>query len=321
MGSAKLTKGPQTGTPPTLQQVAIDRLQIDAAYQRATDGPHSRRIIVGMVKEWKWNLCQPLAVSRRADGSLFVLDGQHRLTGARERGDIPYLPCVIVSDLDGKGEAKAFVDLNTRRQRLSQLDIFTGMLAAGDENAKATAALLEETGWRIVRSANTQGFKPGDLTCAPMLARQIKAKGTRVVRQALQNLRAAYPQTPVTSTANMLQALIRLAERRVGDARVVDCLSRKSPGLWIGEGADIAEIEGESRVNGIALAIERTIKGAPAIRQPSRPPMPATPAARPIVDVLPDEDGKTWCDQCDARVTPAAAKACNSRFCSLRKVA
>ena len=213
--AGKLERGPQTGTPPTLEQVSIERLQIDGAYQRAVEGFHSRRIIVGMVKEWKWNLCQPLVVSRRADGSLFVLDGQHRLSGARERGDIPYLPCVIVSDLDDKGEAKAFVDINTRRQRLSQLDIFTGMLAAGDEDAKKTSALLEETGWRIVRSANTQGFKPGDLTCAPMLAKQIKIKGDRIVRRALSNLRAAYPATPVTSTANMLQALIRLADRRI----------------------------------------------------------------------------------------------------------
>jgi hypothetical protein len=36
--------------PPTLEWVATDRLAVDDAYQRATDTPGSRRIILGMLK-------------------------------------------------------------------------------------------------------------------------------------------------------------------------------------------------------------------------------------------------------------------------------
>ena len=108
-----MARGPQKGAPPSLEFVALDRLRIDDAYQRATDGPHSRKIVIGMVKEWDWSLCQPLVVSRRLDGSLWILDGQHRHAGALERGDIPHLPCVVLPALAPTDEARAF----TRERR------------------------------------------------------------------------------------------------------------------------------------------------------------------------------------------------------------
>jgi hypothetical protein len=118
------------GSPPTLEWIAVERLAIDESYQRATDSPASRRLINRIKQGWNWSFCQPLVVSRRTDGSLFVIDGQHRLSGAIGRGDIPHLPCVVVTDAD---EAQTFIALNTQRQKLSQGDIFNAMLAAGDD--------------------------------------------------------------------------------------------------------------------------------------------------------------------------------------------
>lgn len=237
----KVTRGPQTGAPPSLEQVPIERLQVDPAYQRATDTSLSRRIIAGMVKEWKWPLCQPLVVSRRADGALYVLDGQHRLEGARQRGDLPYLPCVILGSLGESDEARAFVDLNTQRQRLSQTDIFNGLLAAGDAGAKRLVELLEETGWRILRSTNTQKMKPGDLTCAPMLVRELGWSGESTVRSALQALRTAYPAQPVTNVANMLKALVQLFKNYPGHEpqQVAQVLALRSPIAWAKAASDL----------------------------------------------------------------------------------
>ncbi|MFC0204697.1 hypothetical protein [Novosphingobium soli] len=236
------TAGPQKGAPPSLEWIAVDRLNVDAAYQRATDGPNSRKVIFGMVKEWDWALCQPLVVSRRADGSLYVLDGQHRKEGAEERGDIPHLPCVVVSDRDRAGEAETFVALNTRRQKLSQADIFNGMLAAGDESAKATQILLQETGWRIRSHGASSAYHPGDLGCAPMLARAVAAHGEAVVRNALTALREAYPDKAVTTAATLLKALIAIyrdGDLNGGDPDLfIETLSDAEPGDWELHGMD-----------------------------------------------------------------------------------
>ena len=246
--------------PPTLEWVAVDRLSVDPAYQRAIDGGHSRKIIFGMVKCWDWALCQPLVVSRRQDGGLFILDGQHRHAGAVERGDIPHLPCVILSGCDVAGEAETFVALNTRRQKLSQADIFSGMLAAGDPIAKATAELLDQTGWRIRGHATTTAYHPSDLACAPMLTKACKAHGEAVVRNALTTLREAYPDTPVRNSATLLKALIAIY--RDGDLDgldpdlFIDTLGECDPADWEAAGHDMRRKRPVlSRIEGISAAM------------------------------------------------------------------
>jgi len=240
MSAAKNPKpakaGPIEGAPPSLEWVAIDRLHVDGEYQRSVEGSKSRAIIYGMVKCWNWSLCQPLVVSRRADGSLFILDGQHRHSGALERGDIPHLPCVILPGLAVAAEAETFVALNTRRQRLEQSDIFKGMLAAGDTDAAAIAAMMRETGWRLARTKNSAAWKPGDLQCAPMLVKVVRAFGQAPVRNALTALREAYPNRAVTNSSTLLKALI-LVYRGTGleggdpDA-FIEALGEVDPADW-----------------------------------------------------------------------------------------
>jgi hypothetical protein len=204
---------PVIGAPPTLEWIAVERLAIDESYQRATDGPHSRKLIGRISQCWNWHLCQPLVLSRRLDGSLFVIDGQHRLSAAIVRGDIPHLPCVVVSGQSGEDEARTFVQLNTQRQRLSQSDIFNGLLAAGDEVAKRAACLLAETGWRQTRTSSDR-WRPGELFCAPMIVKALKTEGEIVVRNALTSLREAYETAPVRNTSVMLKALFLIFRRK-----------------------------------------------------------------------------------------------------------
>ena len=206
----KVERGPVRNVPPTLEWIAVERLQVDPAYQREVDGPHSRKIVSGMIKGWDWALCQPLVVSRRVDGGLFILDGQHRHRGACERGDIPHLPCVILSDVDHEGEAAAFVALNTKRQRLNQGDIFLALLAAGDDEAVIIADLLATTGWRQTKTRNTDRWEAGDLNCAPMLVKAMKTHGEAVIRNALAALGEAYSGRPVSCSATLLRALMNI---------------------------------------------------------------------------------------------------------------
>jgi ParB-like chromosome segregation protein Spo0J len=69
---------------------------------------------------WDWSLCQPLAVAKRDDGGLMVVDGQHRLEAARLRGDIEDLPCVVTAYRNAGDEAAAFVALNQQRRPLAR---------------------------------------------------------------------------------------------------------------------------------------------------------------------------------------------------------
>lgn len=243
--TAKSATGPVIGDPPSLEWLAVGRLQIEPAYQRATDGHKSRKIIAGMVREWNWTLCQPLVASRRHDGSIYVIDGQHRLEGAKKRGDIPHLPCTVLPALDHAGEAAAFVALNTKRQALSQTDVFAGMLAAGDRDALALEKMLAETGWTLARHTNTADYKPGQLACAPMLSRAFNGIGEAPVRNALTTLREAFPDRPVRTASRLLQALMLLFSdegywKRVDPDALIDTIGAvDDPADWIAEGYEV----------------------------------------------------------------------------------
>lgn len=242
MTQAKTKAGPITGNPPSLEWLSVNDLMVEPAYQRATDGHKSRSIIAGMVKQWRWPLCQPLVVTRREDRSIYVIDGQHRLEGAKRRGDIPHLPCVVLAAMPQEREAEAFVELNTTRQALSQIDLFAAMLAAGDPAALRVEALMRETGWTLARHTNSAIYKPGELACAPMLARAAKAMGEAVVRNALATLREAWPETPVRTASRLLQALMLIFadERKLTkidpDALIEALGAYENPGDWIDDG-------------------------------------------------------------------------------------
>jgi hypothetical protein len=183
-----------------------------------------------------------LVVARRLDGGLFILDGQHRWEGAKQRGDIAHLPCVILSACDHAAEAETFVALNTKRQKLGQTDLFNAMLAAGDETARQTATIIAETGWKIARGSNAASYGAGYLACAPMLANAARVHGAPVVRNALATLREAYPETPFNTAATMLKALIAIfrdGDLNGGDPDLfIEMLSSATPDTWIEEGRD-----------------------------------------------------------------------------------
>jgi hypothetical protein len=333
MTSKATSPGPQVGAPPSLEQVPLDRLQVDPAYQRAIDGSASRRIIDGMVKRWDWALAQPLMVARRADGSLWILDGQHRHAGAAARGDIAFLPCVILSSLDHAGEARTFVDLNTRRQRLSQGQVFHGMLAAGDSLAVKVQALLDETGWNVRRISNTASFNPGDLECAPMLTRALDQRGEPAVWFALIALRTAYTDRPVRVAATLLKALFELFDKVGSDGVSFEAITRTMgaslPHEWVNRGIRLQEKNlNWDKSTAIASAIMEAALGkptpaapAPSTGHPAIAARIATPLslhAAPTAKSPFGAEGKGWCDQCQSLRSRQHASTCGSQFCSLR---
>lgn len=342
--------GPQTGAPPSLENVPVALLQIDPAYQRGTDGPASRRIIASMVRCWDWKLYQPLTVARRADGSLFIIDGQHRHAAALQRGDIMFLPCALQSSLELAGEADTFVKLNTERQKLSQTDVFHAQLARGDAAATQLLALVEETGWRVRRgSTAAHQFEPGDLNCAPMLVKRLAAGGPgggeQAVRFALTILRRAWPSTAVRSISTFLKALMEVPVRLGDDQpvtaeQVATTLATLTPDQWLLPASEVRlRNRALSLAESLAITIVRAIKeplAAPVVPPPVAPPpaqasttaranaapasapnpAPAAPTKRGDVFTLAGDTA--WCSACKRRRTRKGVGSCELLSCQLK---
>jgi hypothetical protein len=159
--TSRLKVNPVLGSPPTLEWRPVGELLIDPAYQRAIDTGPSQTLIRRIAMFWDWGLCQPLAVSRRPDGALTIVDGQHRAAAAKLRGDVPHLPCVITSYASAGDEAAAFVALNQQRRPLQALDLFKAAVAAEDKEALLILDCIQSAGLSLAPHSNWTAWKPG----------------------------------------------------------------------------------------------------------------------------------------------------------------
>lgn len=190
--TSRLKVNPPLGSPPTLEWRAIGELLIDPSYQRAIDTGPSQSLIRKIAMYWDWSLCQPLAVSRRPDGALTIVDGQHRASSAKLRGDIPHLPCVITAYGSAGDEAAAFVALNQMRRPLSALDLFKAAVAAEDQEALLILDCLKRAELSIAPHSNYSAWKPGMVANIGGLKECLHTKGHHVLRDALKVLGRAY---------------------------------------------------------------------------------------------------------------------------------
>lgn len=128
----------------TYEMVPVDQLKINA-YQRI--------LSIGFAKSIgnDFNLYEVgvIIVSLR-DGSYNVVDGQHRVYGAKLAG-IPMLMCVVNHNLSYQEEAELFAKLNKRRKGLLIFDYFNSELEAENERALEIAKTLKNYNFTLSR--------------------------------------------------------------------------------------------------------------------------------------------------------------------------
>ena len=117
--------------------VRASKLKISSAYQR-----YICVTTIKKAKQFNYLLCQTLVIAMRPDGSLVIIDGQHKAIMAFLSGEDLDLPCQIYKhDVNAtlaqciKFEAKLFQDLNTHRKNTSTLDKVRAGLSFGDEDS------------------------------------------------------------------------------------------------------------------------------------------------------------------------------------------
>jgi hypothetical protein len=141
--------------PGKLEYVAKASLQVDSTYQRALNELKRRRI----ASNFNWAAFGVLIVARRTDGSLWVIDGQHRLMAAQSRSDVQQVP-VIIFEFGGnvKDEATDFLIANKDRKPLTGVDSFKAMVVSGDPIALEVQGMVHGAG-RIVSDSSITGPK------------------------------------------------------------------------------------------------------------------------------------------------------------------
>jgi len=309
---------------PTLQFILLGELAVDATYQRSIAGGDSQSLIRKIAQHWNWDLCQPLVVSRRDNGDMYVIDGQHRLEAARLRGDIAQLPCVVVAYSSTADEAASFVHLNQQRRPLSKLDIFKAAVASEDGEACAIMEALAYAGLSIAAHSNFTAWKPGQISNISGIETSWRRHGQETTTTALRALRLGFEGQVLRYAGTIFPGIAGVCadEARRGAfgplrfERFVAMLSKREQVQWR---SDIMRAKADNPLFKFGAASLKVIldawaeaSGDPPKSVPSSAPTPPpTPAVAPFT-------GSRWCDQCDMKVSHVEAAGCRSRFCSLK---
>lgn len=176
----RATYQPPVGSQPSIEWIHLNRLSVDSTYQRSTDNVTSRRLITSIAAKFDWRLCAPLVVSRRADDTLVIIDGQHRWMAVCMRSDIPQLPCCVFRYASIDEEAHMFIIANRARKPISRLDDYFAALAAADDDALEIQEIVTSAGLRIARSASAASWRPGEVAFTSSIANAIRRFGPAI---------------------------------------------------------------------------------------------------------------------------------------------
>jgi hypothetical protein len=251
--TTRLKVNPPLGIRPSLENCRVHDLSVDPSYQRSVDAGPSKTLIRRIAMYWDWGLFQPLIVARRDDGSLWVVDGQHRLEAAKLRRDLYDLPCVITRYASAAEEAASFVALNQQRRPLNRMQIYRAALAAGDEEARVIQAALEPAGLWIGSGTDLSIQKPGAITCLRGLEDCLRQFGPAVLAAALDVMARAFPGEVLRYSGSIFPGIAAIvadeckADRSFSKgerfAMMIDYVGAATQAEWYAEiGAKTAEV-------------------------------------------------------------------------------
>lgn len=125
-------------------------IQFDESYQRI-DGI-SRARVNDIAKNFDPLIVGVIEISKRDDGSLFCVDGMHRVHGCIARFGPDYQMLAIVNTgLTSFDEARMF-ERQTKRTAVSTFDRHRARVASNDARATAIGSILGDFGIRVVRN-------------------------------------------------------------------------------------------------------------------------------------------------------------------------
>jgi len=157
------------GPAPVLDWIKVEKLVVDSEYQRGV----SRRGAINIAQiahHFDWSKFAPVIVAPVEGGLFAIVDGQHRTTAAMMRG-VALVPCQIVQ-ADRAKQAAAYAAVNGNVTKTTHTQLFHAKLAAGDEAAKAIAAICAAANVTVIRTNTTQSnMKTGQTSAVGALMR------------------------------------------------------------------------------------------------------------------------------------------------------
>jgi len=135
------------------KKVDLSLLGRDLRYQRVANDKEVNQLFA----VWNIDLCEDLFISARADGSMWIIDGGHRVIVAQKKG-ITSLWARVFSGLTLPEEAAIFHLLDTSHIALSHHDIHAAVKTTGEPHILEVERVVKKYGCNIPRHPRVDGL-------------------------------------------------------------------------------------------------------------------------------------------------------------------
>ncbi len=234
-----------------LQDIRHSLLAIDERYQR--------KVREGWVREIAANFdphkFEPLMVVRRADGTYWIVDGQHRWLALARMGYSDQLVTCLVMDSDSvQSEAADFIMRNGRRKAVRAIDLFRAAVAAGQEDECVVTKVLNDLGLTASDSQRDRNVAAVSTVLKIYRTDKRSTPDQHRLRDIMRTARDAWNSAAAGFDSIMLQAL-HLLRMEHGDDLPRDFAAKiggGDPALLITNARASAKLRGTSSVRELA---------------------------------------------------------------------
>lgn len=179
--------------------VPLSSIHVDDRYQRALRLSVVRKI----ASEFSWDKFGTPVVAIRTDGDgrMYVVDGQHRITAAREKG-LEHEEIIVDAryGLTEAEEAELFLGLNDKTNP-TPLDKYLAGLVAGDPTILAIDEIVASLGLKVTYSGSTGTVR------AVQALRKVYIKSPDALRAALTTIVNAWGLDTVNFERSVLEGV------------------------------------------------------------------------------------------------------------------
>lgn len=133
-----------------IKNVSLDTLNVDRSYQRDV----SITLVEQIRNNWDEVASELILVSKRDDGTLWIVNGQHRTAAARLKGE-KKIWARVVSGLGPEQEAALRLKTNVRLTD-RPLERFRAQVRAGDPESLAIVSIVKRVGSHVNESPSAE---------------------------------------------------------------------------------------------------------------------------------------------------------------------
>ena len=187
--------------------VHLDTLRVDDAYQRGLK-PHHKRI----AKKFDAFAAGELVINQRADGSLWLIDGQQR-TGAMKILGIKQWPARVLALATVEEEAAVFGRINGTEgtvAKVGERDKFKAMLAAKDPDVLGAIAAVAAGGMTLTRTGHVKWPHVANTAAVVAFYRIHKAEA---LTRAITLLASAWPGDDDACRGSVIEVMLAFSSR------------------------------------------------------------------------------------------------------------